>query len=171
MEDDHEADDNDVPLHQVDENDPSQTATDSDTAGRDTQSNLLRQDTSELNSDEMNADPGTAEDLNEDPLGFELYDNQIDSAPKEYLFTGGGFCAEEDEQDTAVDRSGGETVDGTSDACEDITRVSGGSKSTGLSATTGECAEEASADAWGASSSKRRNAGSGRPMVAKRRTK
>ena len=171
MEDDHEADDNTVPLHQVDEDDPSQIGTDIDTAGRDTQSNLLHQDTSELNSDQMHMDPGTAEDLNEDPLGFELYDDQTDSAPKEYLFTGGGFCAEEDEQDTAVDRSGGETVDGTSDACEDIAGVSDGGKSIGLSTPTGECAEDASMDARGASSSKRRNAGSGLPKIAKRRRK
>ncbi|KAM3315089.1 hypothetical protein ACQJBY_033693 [Aegilops geniculata] len=171
MEDDHEADDNTVPLHQVDEDDPSQIGTDIDTAGQDTQSNLLHQDTSELNSDQMHVEPGSAEDVNEDPLGFELYDDQTDSAPKEYLFTGGGFCAEEDEQDTAVDRSGGETVDGTSDACEDIAGVSDGGKSIGLSTPTGECAEDASMDARGASSSKRRNAGSGRPTTTKRRTK
>uniref|UniRef100_A0A8R7Q7D0 XPG-I domain-containing protein n=1 Tax=Triticum urartu TaxID=4572 RepID=A0A8R7Q7D0_TRIUA len=171
MEDDHEADDNTVPLHQVDEDDPSQIGTDIDTAGRDTQSNLLHQDTSELNSDQMHMDPGTAEDLNEDPLGFELYDDQTDSAPKEYLFTGGGFCAEEDEQDTAVDRSGGETVGGTSDACEDIAGVSDGGKSIGLSTPTEECAEDASTDARGASSSKRHNAGSGLPKIAKRRRK
>ncbi|VAH87941.1 unnamed protein product [Triticum turgidum subsp. durum] len=171
MEDDHEADDNTVPLHQVDEDDPSQIGTDIDTAGRDTQSNLLHQDTSELNSDQMHMDPGTAEDLNEDPLGFELYDDQTDSAPKEYLFTGGGFCAEEDEQDTAVDRSGGETVGGTSDACEDIAGVSDGGKSIGLSTPTEECAEDTSTDARGASSSKRHNAGSGLPKIAKRRRK
>ena len=171
MEDDHEADDNTAPLHQVDEDDPSQIGTDIDTAGRDTQSNLLHQDTSELNSNQMHVDPGSAEDVNEDPLGFELYDDQTDSAPKEYLFTGGGFCAEEDEQDTAVDRSGGETVDGTSDACEDIAGVSDGGKSIGLSTPTGECAEDASMDARGASSSKRRNAGSGLPKIAKRRRK
>nr|BAK08020.1 predicted protein [Hordeum vulgare subsp. vulgare] len=168
--DDHEADENNFPLHQVDEDDPSRIGTDIDTAGRDAQSNLVRQDTSELNSDQMHVDPGTAEDLNEDPLGFELYDDQIDSAPKEYLFTGGGFCAEEDEQDTAAD---GETVDGTGDACEDIAGVSGGGQSIGLSSTTtGESAEEASTDARGASWSKRRNAGgSCLPTLAKRRRK
>ncbi|XP_047089753.1 DNA repair protein UVH3-like [Lolium rigidum] len=157
MEDDHEADDNDVPLHQVDNNDPSQTSTDGDMAGRDTQFNLLRQDTSELSSDQMHEDPHIAEDINEDPLGFELGEDQSESAPKEYLFTGGGFCMEEeDEQGTAVDGSGGETVDGTSDACEDIGVVSDGGKST---------------QAPGASSSKRRNAGPGLPTPIKRRRK
>jgi DNA excision repair protein ERCC-5 len=157
MEDDHEADDNDVPLHKVDNNDPSQTSTDGDMAGRDTQFNLLRQDTSELSSDQMHEDPHIAEDINEDPLGFELGEDQSESAPKEYLFTGGGFCMEEeDEQGTAVDGSGGETVDGTSDACEDIGVVSDGGKST---------------QAPGASSSKRRNAGPGLPTPIKRRRK
>ncbi|KAM0845234.1 hypothetical protein ACQ4PT_056508 [Festuca glaucescens] len=157
MEDDHEADDNDVPLHQVDNNDPSQTARDGDMAGQDAQFNLLRQDTGELNSDQIHEDPGISEDINEDPLGFELREDQTESAPKEYLFTGGGFCMEEeDEQGTSVDRSGGETVDGTSDACEDIDAVSDGGKST---------------EAPAASSSKRRNAGPGLPTPIKRRRK
>ncbi|KAM0842168.1 hypothetical protein ACQ4PT_058559 [Festuca glaucescens] len=154
MVDDHEADDNDVP--QVDNNDPSQTSTDGDMAGRDAQFNLLRQDTSELSSDQMHEDPGIAEDMNEDPLGFELRENQTESAPKEYLFTGGGFCMEEDEQGTGIDQSGGEPVDGTCDACEDIGVVSDGGKST---------------EAPGASSSKRRNAGRGLPTPIKRRRK
>lgn len=173
MEDGHEADDNDVPLHQIDDNDPSQTATDSDMAGGDAQFNLLHQDTSELNIDEMHEDPGAAEDMNEDPLGFELREDQTDSAPKEYLFTGGGFCMEEDdEQDAAVDRSGGEPVDGTSDACEDIGGVSDGGKSVGLSAVTGELTENASSkEARGASSSKRRKADRGLPTPTKRRRK
>ncbi|XP_047089754.1 DNA repair protein UVH3-like [Lolium rigidum] len=157
MEDEHEADDNDVPLHQVDSNDPSQTATDGDMAGRDAQFNMLRQDTGELNSDQMHEDPHIAEDINEDPLGFELGEDQSESAPKEYLFTGGGFCMEEeDEQGTSIDRSGGETVDGISDACEDIGVVSDGGKIT---------------EAPAASSSKRHNPSRGLPTPIKRRRK
>jgi DNA excision repair protein ERCC-5 len=160
MEDDHEADDNDVPLHQVDDNDPSQTAMDSDMAGRDTQFNLLHQDTSELNSDQMHEDPGTAEDMAEDPLGIELREDQTESAPKEYLFTGGGFCMEEDDEEgTTVDQSVGEPVDRTTDACKDIgvrSESSDGGKSTEIQ---------------GASSSKRSNASRGLPKSTKRRRK
>uniref|UniRef100_A0ACD5TVH4 Uncharacterized protein n=1 Tax=Avena sativa TaxID=4498 RepID=A0ACD5TVH4_AVESA len=162
MEDDHEADDNDVPLHQVDDNDPSQTATDSDMTGQDTEFNLLHRDTSELNSDQMHEDPGNAENMDEDPLG------QTESAPKEYLFTGGGFCMEEDEQDTAVDQSGG---DGTSDACEDMGGVSEGRKSIGSSTTIEEFTENASKEARGASSLKRRKANRGLQTPTKRNRK
>ncbi|CAM0871652.1 unnamed protein product [Alopecurus aequalis] len=170
MEDDHEAEDNDVPLHQVDDSDPSQTATDSDMAGQDTQLNLLHQDTSELNIDQMQEDPGIAEDMDEDPLGFELHEDQTESAPKEYLFTGGGFFMDEDgEQDTVVDPSGGEPLDETSDACEDMGGVSGGGKGIGLPTTAGGSTENASKKARGASSSKRHNADL--PMRTKRRRK
>ncbi|KQK23032.1 DNA repair protein UVH3 isoform X1 [Brachypodium distachyon] len=164
MEDGHEADDNDTPVYQADENDPSPAA--SDIAGRDTQSNMFHQDTSELNRDQIHADPGTAVDMSED---FEFCEDQTDSAPKEYLFTGGGFCMEEDEeQDAPGDRPGAEIKDGTSDAFEDI----GGVSDSGIDlSTTGECAENASTESRGASSSKRGNVGLGLPTLTKRRRK
>uniref|UniRef100_A0A0E0KA92 DNA repair protein UVH3 n=1 Tax=Oryza punctata TaxID=4537 RepID=A0A0E0KA92_ORYPU len=168
-----EADDNDVSIHQIVEN-QSQGSLEEDMghmAGHDTQSNLLHQYTSELNINQTHTDPS---DLSEDPSGFELpEDCHTDTAPKDYLFTGGGFCMEEgDEQDTGVDQSGAEMEHETSDACEGIDEVSESGKS--MSYSTGEGTENANTEARGASSSQVRNAsrGSGAvPKLTKRRRK
>ncbi|KAL6645062.1 hypothetical protein ACP70R_016670 [Stipagrostis hirtigluma subsp. patula] len=176
MEDGHEADDNNVPVHQVDENDPRQAAADTDMAEQDTQSSLFPEDISEPNSNEMHTDTGTAEDINEGSEGFELReDHQADPAPKGYLFTGGGFCTEDgDEQDPTDNRSGAEVEHGTSGACEDTDGVSDTGKSVNLS-TTVECTENASGEAQGESSSQQRRKGSrglsAMPTLAKRRRK
>ncbi|TVU48015.1 hypothetical protein EJB05_07634 [Eragrostis curvula] len=170
VEDGHEADDNDVPFHQDGENDSSEAAGDMDMAGQDTQYNLVHHDTSELNNNQMHPDPSPAEDINEDFQGFELHEDHVtDSAPKEYLFTGGGFCTEEgDEQDPGGDVPGPEMVPGGSDACEGIDGVSGSGKS------TGEFSEIASMEARGESSSQKRTASRGlsaMPTLTKRRRK
>uniref|UniRef100_A0A0D9VQY2 DNA repair protein UVH3 n=1 Tax=Leersia perrieri TaxID=77586 RepID=A0A0D9VQY2_9ORYZ len=172
-EDGQEADDNDVSMHQIDENQSEGSLKDmGHMDGHDTQSNLLQQDKSELNSDQMHTDPS---DMNEDPSGFELPENcQMDSTPKDYLFTGGGFCMEEgDEQDTAADQSCAEMEHGTNDACEDIDGVSDSGKNVTYS-TAGERTENADTGR-GASSSQGRNAsrnesrGSGaKPTLTKR---
>ncbi|KAF0899215.1 hypothetical protein E2562_015570 [Oryza meyeriana var. granulata] len=170
-EDGQEADDDDVSMHQIDEN-QNQGSLKEDMghrAGHDTQSNLLHQDPSELNSDQMLTDPS---DMNEDPELRETF--ETDPAPKDYLFTGGGFCMEEgDDQGTAVDQSGAEMEHGTSYACEDIDGVSDSGKSVGYS-TIGEFTEKADTEARDASSSQGRNAsrGSGAvPKSTKRRRK
>ncbi|XP_062210269.1 DNA repair protein UVH3 [Phragmites australis] len=176
VEDGHVADDNDVPVLMNDENDPSQAAADTDMAGQDTQSNLVHQDTSQINSNQTHTDPGTAEYINEDSQGFELReDNQTDSAPEDYLFSGGGFCMEDgDEQEPAGDPSGTEMGHGTSDACEDTDGVSDSGRSTNLS-TAGECTENASMETRGASSSQQRREASrglsAMPTLTKRRRK
>ncbi|KAL6649430.1 hypothetical protein ACP70R_013654 [Stipagrostis hirtigluma subsp. patula] len=175
MEDGHEADDNDVPVHQNDENDPRQAAADTVMAGQDTQSSLIPEDISEPNSNDMHTDPGSAEDINEGSEGFELReDHQTDPAPKDYLFTGGGFCTEDgDEQDPADNGSGAEVEHGTSGACEDTDGVSDTGKSMSLS-TTVERTENASVEAQGASSQQRRKGSRGlsaMPTLSKRRRK
>uniref|UniRef100_J3LL61 DNA repair protein UVH3 n=2 Tax=Oryza brachyantha TaxID=4533 RepID=J3LL61_ORYBR len=175
-EDGQEADDNDVSMHQIDEN-QRQGSLNEDMDhmdGHDALSNLLHQDTSELGSDQMHSGPSG---MNEDPSRFELReDSPMDSAPKDYLFTGGGFCMEEgDEQDMAVDQSGGEMEHGTRDACEGIDEVSGGGRTASYS-TTGEFTGNADTEVPGAPSSQGRNAnrGSGtmpKPTTTKRRRK
>uniref|UniRef100_A0A0D9Z3M6 DNA repair protein UVH3 n=1 Tax=Oryza glumipatula TaxID=40148 RepID=A0A0D9Z3M6_9ORYZ len=175
-EDGQEADDNDVSIHQIDENQGQGTLEEDmcHMAGLDTQSNLLHQDTSELNIDQTHTDPS---DMNEDPSGFELpEDCHTDTAPKDYLFTGGGFCMEEgDEQDTGVDQSGAEMEHETRDACEGIDEVSESQSGKSMSySATGEGTENANTEARGASSSQGRNAsrGSGAvPKLTKRRRK
>uniref|UniRef100_A0A0E0CWX6 DNA repair protein UVH3 n=1 Tax=Oryza meridionalis TaxID=40149 RepID=A0A0E0CWX6_9ORYZ len=175
-EDGQEADDNDVSIHPIDEN-QGQGSLEEDMchmAGLDTQSNLLHQDTSELNIDQTHTDPS---DMNEDPSGFELpEDCHTDTAPKDYLFTGGGFCMEEgDEQDLGVDQSGAEMEHETRDACEGIDEVSESQSGKSMSySATGEGTENANTEARGASSSQGRNAsrGSGAvPKLTKRRRK
>uniref|UniRef100_A0A0A9BDF9 DNA-repair protein UVH3, putative n=1 Tax=Arundo donax TaxID=35708 RepID=A0A0A9BDF9_ARUDO len=176
VEDGVEADDIDDPVDQNDENDSSQAAADTDMAGQDTQSNLVHQDMSELNSNQMQTDPGAAEDMNEDSQGLESReDHETDSAPRNYLFTGGGFCMEDDEeQEPAGDRSGAEMEQGSSGACEDTDGVSDSGKSASLS-TAGECTEAASVEARGTSlSQQRRKASRGlsaMPTLTKRRRK
>lgn len=177
MEDGDEADGNDVPVHQNSENDPGEAAANTDIVGQDTEFNPVHQDASELNSNQMHTDTGTAEDISGDSQGFELReDHQADSAPKDYLFTGGGFCMEDgDEQEPAGDRCGAEMEEpGTSDPSDLIIGVSDSGKSASLS-TAGECTENAGMEARGASSSEqRRNASRGlsaMPTLTKRRRK
>ncbi|KAG8073932.1 hypothetical protein GUJ93_ZPchr0006g42684 [Zizania palustris] len=163
-------DSDDVSMHQIDEN-QSQDSLEGRMSGHDTQHNLFHQDTSALNSDQMHTAPS---DMNEDPSGFESREDcQTDSAPKEYLFTGGGFCMEEDDvQDTSVDQSGAGMEHGTSDACEDIDAISESGKS--MSYSTGECPENANTEDRGASVSQRRDASRGsiaKPSLAKRKRK
>lgn len=177
MEDDHETYDNYVPMHQNDENNPDQDAAVSNMAGEDTGFNLYHQDTSEVNSSHMHTGAGTIEDINEDSQGFELSeDHQVDSAPKDYLFTGGGFCMEGqgDEQEPAADQSGAEIEPGPSDPCDAMDGVSESGKSASMS-TAGECTENASMEAHCApSSQQRRKASRGlsaMPTLTKRRRK
>ncbi|KAF8718001.1 hypothetical protein HU200_025467 [Digitaria exilis] len=115
MEDGDEADDNNVPVHRNDENGPGHAA--------DAELNLVHQDSSELNSNQMHTDTGAAQDINEDSQGFESREEQqADLAPKDYLFTGGGFYMDDgDEQESAGNRSGAEMAEpATSDPCDDI---------------------------------------------------
>ncbi|KAG0552283.1 hypothetical protein BDA96_01G495200 [Sorghum bicolor] len=178
MEDGHEAYDNDVPMHQNDENNPGQAAAVADMAGEDTGFNLYHQDTSELNSSRMHIGAGTTEDINEDSQDFELReDNQVDSAPKDYLFSGGGFCMEEgegNEQEPAGHQSGAEIEPEPSGPCDAMDGVSESCKSASLS-TAGECTENASMEARGASSSQQRRKASrgfsAMPTLTKRRRK
>ncbi|KAL6867323.1 hypothetical protein ACP4OV_015347 [Aristida adscensionis] len=169
MEDGHEADNNDISVPQDDENDPIQAATESDMAGHDTRSNLIHHDMSEPNTSEMHTDPSTAENINEGSVGIEEHeDHQTDPAPKDYLFTGGGFCAEDsNEQDPTDDRSGAEVAHGPGGGCEDTDGVSDSGKDTSLL----ECTEDASMEARDASSSQQRRKGGFRamPMLTKRR--
>ncbi|CAN6285269.1 unnamed protein product [Urochloa humidicola] len=174
MEDGDEAG-NDVLVHQNDENDPGQGAANTDMVGEDAELNLVQQDTSELNSNKMHTDTSTAEAINEDSQDFELHeDHQIDSAPKDYLFTGGGFCMEDgDEQEPAGDQCGAEMEKPvTSDPSDDMIGVSDSGKSASLS-TAGECTENAGMEARGASSpQQRRKASRGltaMPTLTKRR--
>ncbi|KAJ1298306.1 hypothetical protein BS78_01G442600 [Paspalum vaginatum] len=174
VEDGQEADDIDAPLHQNDEKDPGQAAGDADMAGEDTRLNLFHQDTREPSSNQMHTDPDAAEDINEDS-GFQIREeHQADLLPKDYLFTGGGFCMEEgegDEQEPAGGRSG-EEEPGPSDSCDYMDGVSDSSKGPNLS-TGGECTESASMEARGAPSPQQRrkaNRGlSAMPMLTKRR--
>jgi DNA excision repair protein ERCC-5 len=158
MEDGHEAYDNDIPMHQNDENNPSQDAAVADMAGEDRGFNLYHQDTSELNSSRMHTGAGTTEDINEDSQDFELrVDNQVDSAQKDYLFSGGGFCmeGEGDVQEPADEQSGAEIEPGPSGPCDAMDGVSESGKSASMS-TAGECTENASMEARGASSLQQR---------------
>ncbi|OEL19728.1 DNA repair protein UVH3 [Dichanthelium oligosanthes] len=177
MEDGDEADGNDVPVHQNDENETGEAAANTDMVEEDTEFYLVHQDASELNSNQMHTDTGTAEDINEDSQGFELHeDHQVDSAPKDYLFTGGGFCVEDgDEQQPAGDRSGAEMEEpGASYSSDDMVGVSDGGKSVNLS-TAGECTENAGMEEQGASSSQQRRKASrglsAMPTLSKRRRK
>ncbi|CAN6321023.1 unnamed protein product [Urochloa humidicola] len=164
---------NDVLVRQNDENDPGQGAANTDMVEEDAELNLVHQDTSELNSNKMHTDTSTAEAINEDSQDFELHeDHQIDSAPKDYLFTGGGFCMEDgDEQEPAGDQCGAEMEKPvTSDPSDDMIGVSDSGKSASLS-TAGECTENAGME--GASSpQQRRKASRGltaMPTLTKRR--
>ncbi|WVZ55906.1 hypothetical protein U9M48_006507 [Paspalum notatum var. saurae] len=179
VEDGHEADDNDAPVHQNGENDPGQAAGVADMSGEDTQLNLFHHDTREPSSNQMHTDPGATQDVNEDSLGFELREeHQADLPPKEYLFTGGGFCMEEgegDEQEPGGGRSGEQMEQpGPSDTCDCIDGVSDTGKGPNL-AMGGERTESASMVARGASSpQQRRKASRGlsaMPMLTKRRGK
>lgn len=174
MEDGHEAYDNDVPMHQNDENNPGQPAAAADVAGEDTGFNIYHQDTSELNSSQMHAGAGITEDINEDSQRFELReDNQVDSTPKDYLFNGGGFCmeGEGDEQEPACDQSGAEVEPGPSGPCGAMDEVS---ESASIS-TAMECTENARMEARGVSSSQQRRKASrglsAMPTLIKRRRK
>jgi DNA excision repair protein ERCC-5 len=158
-------------VHQNDENDPGEAAANTEDAGF----NLVHQDTSELNSIQMHADVGAAKDINEDSQGFELHKgHQADLAPKDYLFSGGGFCMEDgDDQEPAGDRCGAEMEKpGTSNPSDDMMEVSDSSKSASLS--TAECTENAGMEARGAPSQQRRKASRGlsaMPTLTKRRRK
>ncbi|XP_039779413.1 DNA repair protein UVH3-like isoform X3 [Panicum virgatum] len=170
MEDGDEADGSDVPVHQNDENDPGETAENTGGAGF----NLAYQDTSELNSIQMHTDIGAAEDINEDSQRFELNEGRQDLAPKDYLFSGGGFCMEDgDELEPAGDRCGAEMEKlGKSNPSDDMMEVSDSGKSASLS--TAECTENAGMEARGASSQQRRKASRGlsaMPTLTKRRRK
>jgi DNA excision repair protein ERCC-5 len=137
MEDGDEAESNDAhaPLHQNDENNPGEAAANTDIVDQDTESNLVHQDVSELNSNQMHTDTGTAEDVNGDLQGFELHEDHLaDSAPKDYLFTGGGFCMQDgDGQEPAGDVCGAELEPGTSDPGDDMIGLSDSGKSASLS--------------------------------------
>lgn len=165
LEDGNEADDNDVLYHQDGNNDSSE----------DTQSNIVHRDTSEPTSNQMHTKPGNTEGISEEFQGFELHEDQpTDSAPPEYLFTGGGFCTEEgDEQDPAGDAIGAEMEHGTNDPFGCIDGVPDVGRSTSVSATVAGT-ENANMDAEGESSSKRLKAGRGlsaMPTLTKRRRK
>lgn len=164
MEDGNEPHDNDVPFHQDGKTDSSEAAAVMDMARQYTQSNIIHHDTSEPNSNQMHMERGTTEDTNEDFQGFELHEDHLtDSAPNEYLFTGGGFCTEEgDAQDPAGVATGAEIEHGTNDAFRCIDGVPDGGK------------ENANMEAKGESSSQRPKAGRGlsaMPTLTKRRRK
>lgn len=174
MEDGHEAYDNDVPMHQNDENNPDQAVEAVDMAGEDRGFNLYHQDTGG-----MHTGAGTTKDINEDSLGFELpEDNLVDSAPKDYLFSGGGFCMEEgegDEQEPAGDQSGAEIEPGPSGPCDAMDGVSESGKRASMSTMAGERTENASMEARGAYLSQQRRKSSrglsAMPTLTKRRRK
>ncbi|CAL4921377.1 unnamed protein product [Urochloa decumbens] len=180
MEDGDEADGNDVAVHHNDENGPEmvgEAAANTYMVGEGAEFNLGHQDTSELNSNMMHTDTDTAEDINDDSHGFELHeDHLVDSAPRDYLFTGGGFCMEDgDRQESAGDPCGVEMEKpGTSDTSDDMIGVLDSGKSMSLS-TAGECIENAGMEARGASSpQQRRKASRGlsaMPTLTKRRRK
>lgn len=142
--------------------------------------NLYHQDTSELNRSRMHTGAGTTKDINENSQGFELpEDNQVDSTPKDYLFSGGGFCMEDgegkgDEQEPAGDQSGAEIEPGPNGPCDPMDGVSESSKSASMS-TAGECTDNASMEAHGTSSSQQRRKASrgfsAMPTLTKRRRK
>ncbi|RLN17931.1 DNA repair protein UVH3 isoform X1 [Panicum miliaceum] len=99
---------------------------------------------------------------------------RVDLAPKDYLFSGGGFCMEDgDDQEPAGDRCGAEMEKpGTSNPSDDMMEVSDSSKSASLS--TAECTENAGMEARGAPSQQRRKASRGlsaMPTLTKRRRK
>ena len=170
MEDGNEADGSDAPVHQNDENDPGEAAANTEDSGF----NLVHQ-TSELNSNQMHTDIGPAEDINEDSQRFELNEGRQDLAPKDYLFSGGGFCMEDgDELEPAGDRCGAEMEKlGKSNPSDDMMEVSDSGKSASLS-TAEECTENAGMEARGASSQQRRKASRGlsaMPTLTKRRRK
>ncbi|KAK3148057.1 hypothetical protein QOZ80_3BG0290070 [Eleusine coracana subsp. coracana] len=165
VEDGNEADDNDVPFHQDGKNGSSQAAADMDMTGQDTQSNFVLHDTSEP------TEPG----INEDFQGFELHEDHLtDSVPKDYLFSGGGFCTEEgDEQDPTGDATGAEMEHGTNDAFGGIDVIPDGGRGKSAS-TTVAGTDDANMEAEGQSSSQRLKAGRGlsaMPTLTKRRRK
>ncbi|KAK3150798.1 hypothetical protein QOZ80_3AG0237930 [Eleusine coracana subsp. coracana] len=171
VEDGNEADDNDAPFHQDGKNDSSQAAADMDMTGQDTQSNFVHHDTSEPNSNQMHTQPG----INEDFQGFELHEDHLtDSVPKDYLFSGGGFCTEEgDEQDPTGDATGVEMEHGTNDAFGGIDGIPDGGRGKSAS-TTVAGTDNANMEAEGQSSSQRLKAGRGlsaMPTLTKRRRK
>jgi DNA excision repair protein ERCC-5 len=172
VEDDHKSDDNDAPFHKYGQNDSSEAAADMDMAGQDTQCSLAHHGTSELDSNQMHTEPGTTEDISEDLGAFELHDHLTDSTPKDYLFTGGGFCTEEgDEQDRAGDATGAELEHVTDDAFGCIDGISDSGRTMSMSAA-GVCSEDANMETQGASSSQLRKAVRGlsaMPTLTKRR--